>query len=139
MCGLCFFVHVVEYSIAVAKTFIIITKTITISSINECNQNWMTFFSLFIYIFNENHINHKLLHLQLKFGSTFLIVTYAITTSCKYMNTQDKHTASHKISWFGHQSHRSRKNMVRMDNISSSENTQNSWNSKQGNNAHFKL
>jgi hypothetical protein len=32
MCGLCFIVHVVEYIIVVAKTFIVIRKIITLSS-----------------------------------------------------------------------------------------------------------
>jgi hypothetical protein len=60
MCGLCFFLQMLEYIIqAIAKTFIIIVKATTLSSINGCNQNWMTL-SIFIYIFNENHINHKL-------------------------------------------------------------------------------
>ncbi len=45
MCGLCFFVRVIEYTITIAKTFIVITKTITLSSIDECNQNWMTLFT----------------------------------------------------------------------------------------------
>jgi hypothetical protein len=49
MCGLCFFFHVVEYIIIVAKTFIIIAKTITLLSINECNQNWMTLFILHLH------------------------------------------------------------------------------------------
>jgi hypothetical protein len=49
MCGLCFFVHVVEYIIAVAKTFIIVLKTTIISSINECNQNWMTLFTFHLH------------------------------------------------------------------------------------------
>jgi hypothetical protein len=35
-----FLVHVAEYTIqAIAKTFIIIVKTITLSSIGGCNQN----------------------------------------------------------------------------------------------------
>jgi hypothetical protein len=42
MCGLCFFVHVVEYIIAVGKTFIVVAKTIMLSSIDGCDQNWMT-------------------------------------------------------------------------------------------------
>jgi hypothetical protein len=42
MCGLCLFVHVVEYIITIVKTFIIVTKIIMLSSIDECNQNWMT-------------------------------------------------------------------------------------------------
>ncbi len=29
MCGLCFFLHVVEYTIAIAKKFIVIAKTTT--------------------------------------------------------------------------------------------------------------
>jgi len=45
MCGLYFFVHVVEYTIAIAKNFIVVTKTTTLSSIDGCNQNWMTFFT----------------------------------------------------------------------------------------------
>jgi hypothetical protein len=45
MCGLCFFVHVVEYTIVVAKTFIVIVKITTFSSIDGCNQNWMTLFT----------------------------------------------------------------------------------------------
>jgi len=44
MCGLCLFVHVVEDIITIAKTFIIIAKIIMLSSIDECNQNWMTLF-----------------------------------------------------------------------------------------------
>jgi hypothetical protein len=36
---------VIEYTITIAKTFIVITKTITLSSIDECNQNWMTLFT----------------------------------------------------------------------------------------------
>jgi hypothetical protein len=39
ICGLCFFVHVVEGTIAIAKAFIVITKTTTLSSIDNCNQN----------------------------------------------------------------------------------------------------
>jgi len=43
--------------------------------------------SLFIYIFNENHISRKLYsHLKLEFGSTLPVVTYA-TTSYNYMDT----------------------------------------------------
>jgi hypothetical protein len=49
MCGLCFFVHVVEYTIEVAKTFIVVAKIITLSSIDECNQNWMTLFTFHLY------------------------------------------------------------------------------------------
>jgi hypothetical protein len=59
MCGLCFFVHVVEYTIAIVKTFIVVAKTTTLSSINECNQNWMTLF-IFHLLFNENYISHML-------------------------------------------------------------------------------
>jgi hypothetical protein len=43
MCGLCFFVHVVEYISIVAKTFIVVAKTSTVSSIDECNKKLMTF------------------------------------------------------------------------------------------------
>jgi hypothetical protein len=49
MCGLCFFVHVVEYTIAVAKTFIVVTKTIRLSSNDECNQNWMALFTFHLH------------------------------------------------------------------------------------------
>jgi len=45
MCGLCFFVHVVKYIIAVAKTFIVVAKTTMLSSIEGSNQNWMTLFT----------------------------------------------------------------------------------------------
>jgi hypothetical protein len=41
ICILCFFVHVVECTIAIAKAFVVVTKTTTLSSINECNHNWM--------------------------------------------------------------------------------------------------
>jgi len=49
MCGLCFFVHVVEHIIVVAKTFIVIVKTTTLSSIDGCNQNWMTLFTFHLH------------------------------------------------------------------------------------------
>jgi len=49
MCGLCFFVHVVEYTIAIAKTFIIIVKITTLSSIDGFNQNWMTLFTFHLH------------------------------------------------------------------------------------------
>jgi len=52
MCGLYFFVHVVEYIIIVAKTTML-------SSINGCNQNWMTLFTFHLH-FNENPISRKL-------------------------------------------------------------------------------
>jgi hypothetical protein len=42
ICGLCFFVHVVEY-------IIIVAKTTTFSSIDECNQNWMTLFTFHLH------------------------------------------------------------------------------------------
>jgi hypothetical protein len=42
MCDLCFFVHVIECTIVIVKKFIIIAKTTMLSSINGCNQNWMT-------------------------------------------------------------------------------------------------
>jgi hypothetical protein len=38
MCGLCFFIHVVEYIIVVAKI------------VTLCNQNWMTFFAFHLQI-----------------------------------------------------------------------------------------
>jgi hypothetical protein len=44
MFGLCFFVHAVEYTIIVTRTFIIVAKIIMLSSNNGCNQNWMTLF-----------------------------------------------------------------------------------------------
>ncbi len=44
MCALRFFIHVVEYIITIAKKFIVIAKTTMLSSINGCNQNWMTLF-----------------------------------------------------------------------------------------------
>jgi hypothetical protein len=49
MCGLFFFVHVVEYIIVVAKKFIVVVKTIMLSSIDECNQNWMTLFTFHLH------------------------------------------------------------------------------------------
>jgi hypothetical protein len=49
MCGLYFFVHVVEYKIALAKTFIVIAKITTLSSIDGCNQNWMTLLSFHLH------------------------------------------------------------------------------------------
>jgi len=52
MCGLYFFVHVVEY-------IIIFAKTTMLSSINGCNQNWMTLFTFHLH-FNENPISRKL-------------------------------------------------------------------------------
>jgi hypothetical protein len=47
--GLYFFLHVIEYIIVVAKTFIVVTKTTTLSSINLCNQNWMTLFTFHLH------------------------------------------------------------------------------------------
>jgi len=44
MCGLYFFVHVVEYVSAIVKTFIVVANTTMLSSIDGCNQNWMTLF-----------------------------------------------------------------------------------------------
>jgi hypothetical protein len=49
ICGLCFFVHVVEYTIAVEKPFICSCKKIILSSIDECNQNWMTLFTFHLH------------------------------------------------------------------------------------------
>jgi len=45
MCGLCLFIHVVEYIIIVVKKLIVVAKTIMLSSIDGCNQNWMTLFT----------------------------------------------------------------------------------------------
>jgi hypothetical protein len=36
---------VVEYIIAVTKTFIVVAKTTKLSFIDGCNQNWMTLFT----------------------------------------------------------------------------------------------
>jgi hypothetical protein len=41
--------HVVEYTIVVAKKFIVVAKTITWSSIGGCNQNWMTLFAFHLH------------------------------------------------------------------------------------------
>jgi len=49
MRGLCFFVHVLKHTIVVVKKFIIITKTTTLSSIDGCNQNWMTLFTFHLH------------------------------------------------------------------------------------------
>jgi len=49
MYGVCFFVHVVEYTIVVAKIFIIVAKTTMLSSIDGCNQNWMTLFTFHLH------------------------------------------------------------------------------------------
>jgi hypothetical protein len=49
MCGLYFFVHVIEYTIVVAKTFIIVTKITMLSSIDGCNPNWMTLFTFHLH------------------------------------------------------------------------------------------
>jgi hypothetical protein len=49
MCGLYFFVHVGENIIAVAKKFIVVVKTTTLSSIDGCNQNWMTLFTFYLH------------------------------------------------------------------------------------------
>jgi hypothetical protein len=49
MCGLCFFVHVVEYIIAIAKPFIVVAKTTMLSSFDGCNQNWMTLFTFHLH------------------------------------------------------------------------------------------
>jgi hypothetical protein len=42
MCGLCFFVHVVEYTIAIAKTTML-------SSFDGCNQNSMILFTFHLH------------------------------------------------------------------------------------------
>jgi hypothetical protein len=49
MCDLYFFIHVIEYTIVVAKTFITVTKTTMLSSINGCNQNWMILFTFHLH------------------------------------------------------------------------------------------
>jgi hypothetical protein len=49
MCGLCFLIHVVEYIIVIVKKFIVVAKIITLSSINGCNQNWMTLFAFHLH------------------------------------------------------------------------------------------
>ncbi len=41
ICSLCFIVHVVECKITIAKAFVVVTKTTMLSSIDECNHNWM--------------------------------------------------------------------------------------------------
>jgi hypothetical protein len=67
MCGLYFFVHVVEYIITIVKTFIIVAKTTMLSSIDECNQNWMTLFTfhLIFLIFVLSFLIHNQLWLNL--------------------------------------------------------------------------
>jgi hypothetical protein len=40
---------VVEYTIAIAKNFIVVAKITTLSSINERNQNWMTLFTFHLH------------------------------------------------------------------------------------------
>jgi hypothetical protein len=49
MCGLYFFVHVIEYTIAITKKFIVIIKITMLSSIDGCNQNWMTLFTFHLH------------------------------------------------------------------------------------------
>jgi hypothetical protein len=49
MCDLCFFVHVVKYIITIAKTFIVITKTTMLSSLNGCNQNCIALFTFHLH------------------------------------------------------------------------------------------
>jgi hypothetical protein len=49
MYGLCFFIHVVEYIIVVAKKIILVAKIVTLSSIDGCNQNWMTLFAFHLH------------------------------------------------------------------------------------------
>jgi len=44
MCGLCFFIHVVEYIIVVAKKFIVVAKIVMLR-----NQNWMTLFAFHLH------------------------------------------------------------------------------------------
>jgi hypothetical protein len=45
MFGLYLYGHMAKYIIVVAKTFIVVAKTIPSSSINGYNQNWMTLFT----------------------------------------------------------------------------------------------
>jgi hypothetical protein len=45
ICGLCFFVYVVEYKLQLKNLSFVVAKTTTLSSIDECNQNWMTLFT----------------------------------------------------------------------------------------------
>jgi hypothetical protein len=40
---------VVEYTIAVAIIFIVMAKTIKLSSIKGCNQNWINFFTFHLH------------------------------------------------------------------------------------------
>jgi hypothetical protein len=40
---------VVEYTIVIAKTFIVVAKTTMLSSINGCNQNWTTLFTFHLH------------------------------------------------------------------------------------------
>jgi hypothetical protein len=76
MCGISFFVHVVEYIIAIARTFIVVAKTTTLSSIDECNQNWMTLFKIILVVSCSCIYNKKLLQ----------PFAYATTTSCNYVD-----------------------------------------------------
>jgi hypothetical protein len=57
---------VVEYIIAIVKTFIVVAKTTRLSSINGCNQNWMTLGC------KQNNMNHTRLLLGLLFVEYFL-------------------------------------------------------------------
>jgi hypothetical protein len=50
MCGLCFFVHVVEYIIVVAKNFVVVAKIVML-----CNQNWMTLFAFHLHFYEESY------------------------------------------------------------------------------------
>jgi hypothetical protein len=40
---------VVKYIIAIAKTFMVVVKTTILSSIDGCNQNWMTLFTFHLH------------------------------------------------------------------------------------------
>jgi len=42
-------VFTLKYTIEVAKTFIVVAKTIMLSSIDGCNQNWTTLFTFHLH------------------------------------------------------------------------------------------
>jgi hypothetical protein len=49
ICGLCFFVHVVELLLQLKNLSFVVIKIITLASMNECNQNWMTLFTFHLH------------------------------------------------------------------------------------------
>jgi hypothetical protein len=59
MCGLCLFVHVVKYTIIVAKAFIVVAKRLRYHPSMDAIKIGLHC-SLFIYILNESHIRCKL-------------------------------------------------------------------------------